>query len=212
MIIDLHVHLPGALWESEDMSLLVPAVAGITAGGRAAAQDQPAALLLGLRYGEARNRALAALVERFPDQLAAPWLLSGPREPGQGQRAIKEYGFKGIKLYEEQPYFPLWGLLAGHGLYDVAAKLGVPVLIHSWHTEEGLEKVLPDLHTGHMPMFILEELGKHHPETTFIFAHAAGCLVKAFQAAQPYPNICFDVCRFSAPREDGGRRCAGFGP
>lgn len=200
MIIDLHVHLPGALWESEDMSLLVPAVASLLEAGRRAGIDRQ--VLLGLRYGEARNRALAALVERFPDQLAAFCFGSylDPESPAKVERAIKEYGFKGIKLYEEQPYFPLWGLLAGHGLYDVAAKLGVPVLIHSWHTEEGLEKVLPDLHTGHMPMFILEELGKHHPETTFIFAHAGGMWVKAFQAAQPYPNICFDVCGFDPTR------------
>jgi len=200
MIIDLHVHLPSALWESEDMDLLAPAVEDMLEAGQRAGIDRQ--VLLGLSYGETRNRTLAALVERHAGRLAAFVFGSylDPESPAKVEKAIKEYGFKGIKLYEEQPYFPLAGLLAGHTLYDKAAELGVPVLIHSWHSEEGLDKILPDLHTGHFGMFILEELGKRHPDTTFIIAHAGGMWVKAFQAAQPYPNIGFDVCGFDPER------------
>jgi predicted TIM-barrel fold metal-dependent hydrolase len=200
MIVDLHVHLPWELQDSEDMEVLIPAVEDMLEAGKRAGIDKQ--VLLGLKYGEARTRTLRAIVERYPDQLAAFVFGSylDPDSPAVVKKAVQEGGFVGIKLYEEQPHFPLSGLLAGHALYDMAAELGVPVLIHSWHTEEGLAEILPSLHTGHFPMLILEELGKRHPETTFIIAHAGGMWVKAFQYAQPYPNICFDVCGFDPER------------
>jgi len=77
----------------------------------------------------------------------------------------------------------------------------VPVLIHSCHEEEGLTADQHnDLVPGHFPARLMAELGRKYPDTTFIFAHAGMMWMKAFQAAKPYPNVCFDVSGFDAER------------
>jgi uncharacterized protein len=117
------------------------------------------------------------------------------------ERCVREYGFRGIKLHHELPQFPLTGLMAGYPLFQKAAELGVPVLIHSWHQEEGLAGMASDLlGTGYFPVMIMDELGRRYPETTFIFAHAGGMWVKAFQAVQPYSNIHVDISGFDPER------------
>jgi predicted TIM-barrel fold metal-dependent hydrolase len=158
-------------------------------------------VILGLESGAEANEALRRLVSRFPDRLDA--FMRGsfidPESPGLLEKCVREFGFKGLKLHED-PRFPLTGLLGGHALFQKAAELGVPVVIHSWHEEEGLTGVLPTIHSGYFPMSLLRELGKIHPNTTFIFAHAGGMWVKAFQAARPFPNICFDLSGFDPER------------
>jgi predicted TIM-barrel fold metal-dependent hydrolase len=123
-----------------------------------------------------------------------------PEGPATLQKCVHEYGFKGLKLHRELPLWPLNGLLACYPLFQKASELDVPVVIHSWHTEEGLLEIVPTPYVGPLPMLIASELGRRYPETTFILAHAGGMWVKAFQAAQPYPNVCFDVSGFDPER------------
>jgi uncharacterized protein len=199
MNVDIHAHLPRPLRAVEAVDELAPVMAEMIEMGRRAGIDKQ--VILGLEYGAQANEALHELIGRFPDRLVA--FMRGscidPECPAMLEACVREYGFKGLKLHEE-PRFPMTGLLGGHALFRKAGELGVPVLTHSWHEEEGLAEILPGMHTGYFPMANLEELGQRYPETTFIFAHAGGMWVKAFQAAQPFPNLCFDVSGFDPER------------
>lgn len=199
MIVDIHAHPPRPLLGTEVMNELVSATAQMIEGARRAGIDKQ--VFLALEHGAQANATLRELVRRFPDHLVVfmRGAFGDPESPAMLEECVREYGFKGLKLHEE-PDFPLTGLLGAHALFRKAGELGVPVLTHSWHEEEGLAESLPRLHTGYFPMAILEELGQRYPETTFIFAHAGGMWVKAFQAAQPYPNLCFDMSGFDPER------------
>ena len=199
MIVDMHAHLPRPLHRLGDVDEISALTARMIETGCRAGIDRQ--VILGLEDGTEANEALHQLVSRFSDRLVA--FMRGsfidPESPALLERCVREYGFKGLKLHED-PRFPLTGLLGGHALFRKAAALGVPVVTHSWHEEEGLVGVLPTIHTGYFPMSLLGELGRIHPDTTFIFAHAGGMWVKAFQAAEPYSNLSFDVSGFDPER------------
>ena len=200
MTTDIHVHLPGPLRGAASAEELVPAAQDMLEAGRSVGIDKQ--VILGLASAPENHLALRDLVAEFPGELY-PFMSGSGLDPGcpaMLEKCVKEYGFKGVKIHQSLPEFPLTALGTCHGIYTKAAELGVPVLAHSWHQEEGLETVLPAMHTGYFPMAILQELGRRHPKTVFIFAHAGGMWVKAFQAARPYPNICFDVSGFDPER------------
>ena len=196
MIVDIHVHLPRPLRGAGDVDSVVPMVERMLEAGSRAGVDKQVIL------GMDDNRVLKEVVDRFPGQLI-PFLRGSciDREcPATLEKCVKEYGFKGVKIHQELPLWPLTGLLGGQALFEKAGELGVPVIIHTWHEEEGLETVLPLMHTGYFPAAVMGELGRRYPETTFILAHAGGMWVKSFQAAQPYPNVGFDMCGFDPER------------
>lgn len=199
MIIDIHAHPPRPLRGTETMGELVAATGQMIEAARRAGIDKQ--VFLALEHGPQANATLRDLVRRYPDHLMAfmRGSFSDPEAPAMLEECVREYGFKGLKLHEE-PDFPLTGLLGAHALFRKAGELGVPVLTHSWHEEEGLVESLPNLHTAYFPTAILEVLGRRYPETTFICAHAGGMWVKAFQAAQPFPNLCFDMSGFDPER------------
>ena len=125
-----------------------------------------------------------------------------PESPAAIETYVLKHGFKGVKLHNE-PDLPLKGLLASHPIFVKAAELGVPVLVHGCHEEEGLPADLHDELAGgasHFPVRLMAELGRRYPDTTFIFAHAGMMWVKAFQAAEPYPNVCLDMSGFDPER------------
>jgi uncharacterized protein len=198
-IVDAHVHLPRPLRRMSEVDEVAAAMAKMIA--QAARAGIGRQVVLGLDRGAEAAAALHALVQRFPDQLVA--FVRGsfvdPESPALLESCVREYGFKGLKLHEE-PEFALTGVLGGHAMYRKAAELEVPVLIHSWHEEEGLVETLPHTHTGYFPAAMIAELGRRYPRTTFVFAHAGGMWVKAFQAARPYPNLNFDVSGFDPER------------
>jgi predicted TIM-barrel fold metal-dependent hydrolase len=179
MIVDIHVH---------------PDQSGITemlAAGRAAGIDKQ--VFMGIEK---------ELLEEFPDQVVGFFRgkCSDPNSPAALEQHVKEYGFKGVKLHQEQN-LPLTGLLGCHSIFTKAAELKIPVLIHSWHEEEGIPNdILSEMHAGFFPVRIMAELGRQYPHTTFIFAHVGGMWVKAFRAAKPYQNVCFDVSGFDPER------------
>jgi len=152
----------------------------------------------------AGNERVREMVERYPDQIVgfARGMRADPESPAIIEKYVIEHGFRGIKLHNE-PDLPLKGLLASHPIYLKAAELGVPVLIHGCHEEEGLSA---DLHSelaggaSHYPVRLIAELGRRYPDTRFIIAHAGMMWVKAFQAAKPYPNVCMDMSGFDPER------------
>jgi len=197
LIVDIHVHIPfrGELervqpgWRETFKEM-------IEAGRRAGIDKQ---VILGLSRN---NEFVRELVDLFPDEVVGfiRGMCQDPDAPAILEKFVKEYGFKGVKIHTE-PNWPLAGLLAGHPIFLKAAELGVPVLIHSWHDEEGLTQEARNIIGGHVfPVRIMAELGKRYPDTQFIFAHVGGIWTKAFQAAKLYPNLCFDTGGFDPER------------
>jgi hypothetical protein len=152
----------------------------------------------------AGNERVRELVDRYPDQIIgfARGIRSDPDSPATIARYVLEHGFKGVKLHNERD-LPLDALLASYPIYAKAAELGIPVLIHGFHEEEGLSA---DLHTelaggrSHYPVRLIAALGRRYPDTTFIIAHAGMMWDKAFQAARPYPNVYMDMSGFDPER------------
>jgi predicted TIM-barrel fold metal-dependent hydrolase len=148
------------------------------------------------------NEWAKELVERYPDQVIGfvRGRCTDPQSPGILARYVREHGFKGVKLHSEATW-ELRGLLACYPIFLQAAELGVPVLLHSTHEEEGLSKETQDaLAGGHFPVCTMAELGEWYPDTTFIFAHAGHMWAKAYHAVKPYPNLFFDVSGFDPER------------
>jgi predicted TIM-barrel fold metal-dependent hydrolase len=152
----------------------------------------------------AGNERVRELVDRYPDQIIgfARGIRADPESPATIEKYVIEHGFKGVKLHNE-PGLPLKGLLASHPIFIRAAALGVPVLIHGFHEEEGLSADLHDELGGgaaHFPVRLMGELGRRYPDTTFIFAHAGMMWDKAIQAIKPYPNLYLDMSGFDPER------------
>jgi predicted TIM-barrel fold metal-dependent hydrolase len=152
--------------------------------------------------GSGCNEVVRDLVARSSDRaigFVRGWC-TDPDSAATVERYVVEHGFKGIKIHNESGW-PLKGLMGGHALYQVAARLGVPVLIHGFHEEEGLSADTHDeLGVGHYPVRLMAELGERYPDTSFIFAHAGMMWVKAIQAVRPYPNLYLDVSGFDPER------------
>ena len=180
MIVDIHVHPPRDGSGIEKM---------LEAGRRAGIHKQ---VFMGIEK---------ELVDKFSDEIIGfvRGRCTDPESPAILEEYVKGYGYKGVKIHRE-PNWPLTALLSGHPIFMKAEELGIPVIIHSWHEEEGISEAMPRLHDAYFPVYLMAELGKRHPDTTFIFAHAGGMWVKAFQAAKPYPNLCFDMSGFDPER------------
>lgn len=196
MIIDIHVHPPMPFQPYDRFQKTWQRM--LDAGQRAGIDVQ---VLFGWT-GPTCNEVVRDLVEQTPDRLIGfvrGWC-SDPKSPETVERYVVEHGFRGVKIHDEQDW-PLRGLLAGHPIFTVAGRLGVPVIIHGFHEEEGLSAdTHEELGVGHYPVRIMAELGRRYPDTTFIFAHAGMMWVKAIQAVAPYPNLYLDVSGFDPER------------
>jgi len=196
MIIDAHVHTPRLTMRADTVADLRASFQRMLEAGRRAGIDKQ--VVLGL-WGD--NEAVRELAASFSGETLGFVSANGadPEAPQIIERHVREQGFRGVKLHQERD-LPLTGLLAYHPIYRKAAELNVPVLIHTWHQEEGLGAILTEVYGAFLPVSTLAELGRRYPETSFIFAHAGGIWEKAFQAVAPYPNLHLDVCGFDPER------------
>jgi hypothetical protein len=197
-IIDIHVHPPGPDLPHDQFLMTTSKM--IAAGRRAGISRQ---VFMGW-IDQKSNEQVLELMNLYPDEIIGfvrGWC-SDPTSPTTIEKYVVDYGFKGIKLHDEGTW-PLSRILGCHPIFKKAEALNIPVLIHTFHEEEGLSA---DQHnalaggTAHFPVQVMVELGKRYPGVTFILAHAGMMWVKAFQAAQPYPNLCFDVSGFDPER------------
>jgi len=197
VIVDIHVHLPPATLPREERLETIRRM--LDAGRRAGIDRQ---VLLGHRQPGA-NEWIREQVALYPDQVIGFVRIYGadPQSPSTLARYVGEYGFRGVKLYPEANW-ELRGLLACYPIFLQAAELGVPVLLHSTHEEEGLPAEVQDALGGgySFPVRTMAELGERYPDTTFILAHAGHMWAKSFHAARPYPNLFFDVSGFDPER------------
>jgi predicted TIM-barrel fold metal-dependent hydrolase len=197
VIVDVHVHPPAATLPRDERLEIFESM--LDAGRRAGIDKQ---VLLGHRQPGA-NAWARELITLYPDQVVGFVRLYGadPQSPATLAQYVREAGFRGVKLYPEANW-ELKGLLACYPIFIQAAKLRVPVLLHSTHEEEGLSaEVQNTLGGGYsFPVCTMAELGKRYPDTTFILAHTGHMWVKAYHAAKPYPNLFFDVSGFDPER------------
>ena len=198
MIIDIHVHPPMPF---DPFDRCLAAWQRMLDAGQRAGIDRQVLFGWG-PLGSGCNEVVRDLVARDPERVTGfvrGWC-TDPNSAATVEQYVVEHGFKGVKVHTE-PDWPLIGLLGGHAIYCVAAQLGVPVLIHGFHQEEGLSADLHDeLGVGHYPVRLMAELGRRYPATTFIFAHVGMMWVKALQAVRPYPNLYVDVSGFDPER------------
>ncbi|MDF1512998.1 MAG: amidohydrolase family protein [Anaerolineae bacterium] len=193
-IIDIHVHPPGPDLPPVEFRDIANRM--IQAGCKAGIDKQ---VFMGW-ISQKSDEQVRELLDLYPGEVIGfvrGWC-SDPTSPQTVEKYVRDYGFKGIKLHDEGSW-PLSGILGCHPLFLKAQVLDIPVLIHTFHEEEGLSA---DVHNGlasgtaHFPVQVMAELGKSFPDVNFIFAHAGMMWIKAFQAAQPYPNLHFDVSGF----------------
>ncbi|MCD6593073.1 amidohydrolase [Candidatus Bathyarchaeota archaeon] len=192
MIIDIHAH------PSRDRK----ALRSMLEAARKAGIDKVCLLPIRGRSFERyfyTNEEMKNLVKEYSD-----WVIGfsagsciDPNGAEDLEKAVRDYGLKGVKIHEERNWV-LKGLLGCHGLLRKAGELGVPVIIHSWHEEEGLppgsEKYVGL--QGRFPVHIISEVARKCPDTILIFAHMGGNWEKALQAAKPHENVYFDTCGF----------------
>jgi uncharacterized protein len=114
------------------------------------------------------NRWVAQAVQRYPDRILGYSYVN----PGTGQdaldevrRCIEQYGFIGIKLYNE--HFCTDPLV--FPVVELAIDLGVPILQHAGHMHYFLEAQPRISDGGH-----IAELAKRYPEAMLICAHICG--------------------------------------
>ena len=196
-IIDIHVHPP---YPDIPHELALETVRKMLEAGHRAGIRQ---VFMGW-VDHRSNDFVRELMDIYPDEIIGflRGMGSDPSSPAILDKYISQYGFKGIKLHDEK-ILPLGSILGCHPIFQVAEVYDVPVLIHTFHEEEGLSA---DMHnqlaggTAHFPVSLMAELGKRYPNVTFIFAHAGMVWEKAFQAAQPYPNLYFDMSGFDPER------------
>ena len=125
MIIDIHVHPPRP-FDPYDRCLATWQRM-LDAGQRAGIDVQ---VLFGWgERGSGCNELVRHLVAHTSERVIGfvrAWC-SDPESAATVERYITEYGFKGVKVHDEVDW-PLRGLLGGHAIYQVAGRLGVPVL------------------------------------------------------------------------------------
>ncbi len=195
LVVDSHVHpirFTNLASTAPDQDVMVD-VAGIgrmlDAGRRVGIDKQ-------VFLARVEDVAVRVALDRFPEQII-PFLWVScidPNAPATLEQYVTQYGYKGAKIHQQGRLWPLSAILGAYPLFHKAAELGVPVVAHTWHEEEGLERDVPAItETGSLSVSLFEELGKRYPQTTFIFAHVGGSWVKAFQAVQPYPNLYIDL-------------------
>lgn len=130
---------------------------------------------------EGRVRPVLDAVQRYPERFtgffwANPWDRDSRAD---FVRAVREYGFRGLKLHPIRDSFP-----ANHSvvypLMEAAAELGVPVTIHSHQP-------------GSQPALI-GQLASRFPQVTIIMAHMGMAAYQdAIYVAEKEPNVILET-------------------
>jgi hypothetical protein len=112
------------------------------------------------------------------------------------ERALREFGFRGLKLYPPCGFSPSDPVV--FPLYEICARYRVPVLVHIGPTS-------PALGFSQTYPFLLDEAARLFPTVNFIMAHGAVSFVEECAMLCAFrPNIYLDLSAFqSALRRDG---------
>jgi uncharacterized protein len=129
-----------------------------------------------------RHDAVADLARRYPGRfygIACP----NPHLPGdeyemEVRRCVHDLGFVGLKLH---PFGHACNPSGKHGrrVFEIAAKMGVPLMIH---TGNGIPWAAPSL---------IRPMAEEHPDLKIILAHAGGGIMSA--EASQLADACANV-------------------
>ncbi|MCC7368535.1 MAG: amidohydrolase [Chloroflexi bacterium] len=144
----------------------------------------------------------AELMQRYKGRLYA-FIGVDPRRPGGlelFERAVKEWGFRGLKLYPGNGYYPYDEVCTP--FYKKCLELGVPVTFHTSPTPA------PATSRFARPMN-LSDLHGEYPDLTIIYAHAGhgAWWEEAAQVASGHPHGYLDLSQW--PR-DARKDLGGF--
>lgn len=168
-VIDCHAHLhhhSRATWRDDDRAL-------IDAADRIGIDELCCSILTPVRPATAEgfrecNRWALEGVKRFPGRIHAYCYVNpgcGAEAVDEVRRCVQEYGFIGVKLYNE--YFCTDPVV--FPVIEAAIELGVPILQHAGHAHYPLPGQ-PRISDGGR----IAELAKRYPEAKLICAHLCG--------------------------------------
>lgn len=117
---------------------------------------------------EEQHQTFAKAVQRHPNRLI---LFAGldPRRPDAVrflERAVNDWGVKGLKLHPAVGFYP--NAPCVYRLYEKCQKLGIPVVVHTG------PEVYPMYSKYALPIF-LDEVANDFPELRIVMAHCGGC-------------------------------------
>jgi len=130
---------------------------------------------------EARNKIVSASVSKYPDRIVGfvrvnPWVSNCVQ---QMKMAIREWGFKGLKLHPIAESFQANDEIV-YPLMEEASRLKIPVQIHSHQP-------------GSQPALI-GDLADRFPDVTIIMAHMGMALYKdAIFVGRKCPNVILET-------------------
>ncbi|MFC1929379.1 amidohydrolase family protein [Chloroflexota bacterium] len=137
---------------------------------------------------ESIHEMYAKATQRHPTRLLA-FAGVDPRRPNAAkllERAINEWGMKGLKMHPASFYFYPNDPMC-YKLYEKCAELGLPVLFHTGPEDP------PALGKFSLPIH-LDEVARDFPELNIIMAHAGNCYwQEAAGIAYVRPNVYLDL-------------------
>lgn len=141
----------------------------------------------GIFTAEGENLIHVELMRRYPDRLIAYFGID-PRRPGAAdtfERAVKEWGVKGLKMHPTAGFFP--HDRAAYPLYETCVAHGLPVTFHSGPMPS------PLLSRPTQPVEF-DEVAADFPDLTVVLAHAGQDLwPEALNIARLKPNIYLEL-------------------
>lgn len=136
------------------------------------------------------NEQLADLIKKIASPKLVPWCHIDPLAPNAAQEArywLTQRGMKGIKMYPPMGWYP--DDERAMPVYEVAASLNVPVLLHM-----GRVAPHPQLRSKFARPICLEEVGLAFPKIKLIIGHWANMWRwEAFHVAMSFENFFFDL-------------------
>lgn len=116
------------------------------------------------------------------------------------EKGVKQYGFKGMKLYPPCGYSPSDKAL--YPFYEICRQHRIPVLLHIGPTSPALE-------FSYSQPCLLDRAALDFPDVNFILAHGAVHYVEECSALCAYrPNVYLDISAFLASQHPDGWKVA----
>ena len=135
---------------------------------------------------EKQNHLVAEAAKRFPDRLIAFFAIDPRRPKGleMFQRAVEEWGMRGLKLHPTSGYYPYDRVC--YPFYEKCLEYGLPVLFHTGGQPAPLK-------CRFTKPVCIDDVAADFPDLPIIMAHAAfRDWEEALNVALLKPNVCFD--------------------
>lgn len=182
-IVDAHAHCgPYSLFFIPDAQPAAMVRVMDRSGVSTAVLSSHLAIQLDAREG---NDATAAAVDAFPGRLLGYVVVNPWQDPvAELERRAGDRRFAGIKLHPDLHHYRLTGPRYD-GVWEFAARIGCPVLTHTW------------IGSAHSDLGLLAEVADRHPDVTLLAGHAGGTRPgadAAIEVARRHSNVVLEIC------------------